>query len=984
MAAVKLLALSLLLAGSSAAQAITQCPTDEPRWTSPSGKIWAFCNGADYEGPSVSVSQNIANAQTCADLCSKTNDCSKSVYDKNTRACHIKGADNGLRWTANGRFVTSRNIGPITQCPGQETTTTTATGQIFTICPGSDWWGASTQILQNYNSAADCAAQCGKTNGCSKSVYDNSAKACHIKGADNGLTFVADNRFTTARFTGNSGPITQCPGQETTTTTPTGQIFTICGNTDYVGPSTQILQNYNNAADCAALCGKTNGCSKSVYDTTTKSCHVKGPDNQLTWKVDSRFITSRLTGNATPNGQIITQCPTQETTTKLASGQTFATCGSTDYEGPSTQIVPNYNNVADCVSLCDRTNGCVKIVYDTQSRDCHIKGPDNGLVWKTNTRFISARRTAAGNTPANGVAITQCPTQETTYTAPNGFVYKTCAGSDYQGPTVRVYPNYANAADCAKLCGATSPCDKSVFDSSNGDCHLKASDTYGLQWTANTRFISTRRVDVGNVGKWGPLITFPIIPVAAAVVPSDPSRLLLWSAWGANNFGGDPGFTQFADYNWKTGAMSQRQVANTQHDMFCPGISTLTDGRVIITGGSSAAVASIFSPANNGFSRAPNMKIARGYQSSATLSDGKVFTIGGSYSGGIATKNGEVYDPSSNSWTLLNGAKANNLLTTYDAEGAWRTDNHAWLYSWRDGTVFQAGPSKQMNWYGTSDQGSVQGAGIRDSANDAMCGANVMYDTGKIFAAGGSQSYTNSDAFTRVFLITIGQPFQTPTVERAPDMRYARGFGDAIALPDGKVLMVGGQKRSLVFTDTDSALAAELFDPATKTWKVLAEMKIPRNYHSVALLLADGTVFSGGGGLCSSGYGNSDAWCNRAVDHADAQIFSPPYLFNDDGTAATRPTINSVSSQTVRPGGRLTANMGDSNAYTFSFVRMGTSTHSINTDQRRISLNTVSQSGSSYTITLPNDYGVLIPGYWYLFALNKAGTPSIASIVQVK
>ena len=36
----------------------------------------------------------------------------------------------------------------------------------------------------------------------------------------------------------------------------------------------------------------------------------------------------------------------------------------------------------------------------------------------------------------------------------------------------------------------------------------------------------------------------------------------------------------------------------------------------------------------------------------------------------------------------------------------------------------------------------------------------------------------------------------------------------------------------------------------------------PRNYHSVALLLPDGRVFSGGGGLCGP--------C--ATNHPDAQI----------------------------------------------------------------------------------------------------------------
>lgn len=181
---------------------------------------------------------------------------------------------------------------------------------------------------------------------------------------------------------------------------------------------------------------------------------------------------------------------------------------------------------------------------------------------------------------------------------------------------------------------------------------------------------------------------------------------------------------RFADYNWKTGAVSAREVANTNHDMFCPGISSLQDGRILITGGSNAEAVSIYNPSTNQFTRGPNMKQARGYQTSVTLSDGRVFTIGGSYSGGIRRKPGEVYDPRTNAWTLLPGADP-VPLETVDREGQWRQDNYAWLFPWSNGSIFQAGPSKAMHWYSVNNGGSVQDAGVRDAANDAMCGVNV-------------------------------------------------------------------------------------------------------------------------------------------------------------------------------------------------------------------------------------------------------------------
>lgn len=190
--------------------------------------------------------------------------------------------------------------------------------------------------------------------------------------------------------------------------------------------------------------------------------------------------------------------------------------------------------------------------------------------------------------------------------------------------------------------------------------------------------------------------------------------------------------------------------------------------------------------------------MARGYQSSTTTSDNRVFTIGGAYSGPRKGKDGEVYDPATNAWTALPNAKMKAMLTT-DHEGIWREDNHAWLFGWKNASVFQAGPSKAMNWYGTKGTGSQVAAGIRDPIDDAMCGIFVMYDAtaGKILSAGGAPDYTNADANARAHITTIGEPNTPAKVERVADMAYPRGFSNAVVLPDGKVLVSGGQKRSL-------------------------------------------------------------------------------------------------------------------------------------------------------------------------------------------
>ncbi|CZS90726.1 related to galactose oxidase precursor [Rhynchosporium agropyri] len=509
-----------------------------------------------------------------------------------------------------------------------------------------------------------------------------------------------------------------------------------------------------------------------------------------------------------------------------------------------------------------------------------------------------------------------------------------------------------------------------------------------LTFSSYTAAQSNTTSDKASLGAWGPVIQFPVIPAGAFVVSEKPrsTRLLLFSAFKEQTFGYGGAKTQFADYNTETGVVSQRTISNTQHEMFCPGISAMQDGRVIITGGSDAARASIFDPSTNSFVSAPNMTMARGYQASVTLSSGKVFTIGGSWSGGVRTKDGEIYDPATNEWTKLPGALVKGALTE-DIEVDKR-DNHMWFFGWRDNSVFQAGPSRQMNWYSAAGTGSVQAAGTRD-AEDAMCGIFVMYDAlrGKILTAGGSTYYHNVEPNNRANHITIGAPGSAPIVERLPSMAFPRAFANAVVLPTGHVLITGGQTLSRAFTDENSTLVPELFDPKSMTFRQLTPMVTPRNYHSTSLLLADGRVFTGGGGLC---YDPNNFCPDIKSDHPDGEIFSPPYLFNADGSNAQRPVImglstdSSSSGDSVKAGGSITVTVDKPQAdLTFAMLRAGTNTHSVNTDQRRVPMEDVQMNGSQYVLSVPNDYGIMIPGDWFVFVISGQGTPSVAQTVTV-
>lgn len=93
----------------------------------------------------------------------------------------------------------------------------------------------------------------------------------------------------------------------------------------------------------------------------------------------------------------------------------------------------------------------------------------------------------------------------------------------------------------------------------------------------------------------------------------------------------------------------------------------------------------------------------------------------------------------------------------------------------------------------------------------------------------------------------------------------------------------------------------------------------------------------------------------------DAEIFSPGYLFNLDGSAAKRPVINSLSASTAAVGSSLTVTT-DSAVTRFSLIRYGSTTHTVNTDQRRTPLTAVSSNGNSYTVTISKRCGYCIAG----------------------
>lgn len=92
------------------------------------------------------------------------------------------------------------------------------------------------------------------------------------------------------------------------------------------------------------------------------------------------------------------------------------------------------------------------------------------------------------------------------------------------------------------------------------------------------------------------------MPVSAAIEWAT-GRLLVWSSFSWNGFVGASGHqTVTAIYDPVTQLVSDRTVTNTDHDMFCEGLSLDANGRIVAVGGNSDRGTSIYDSTSDSWS----------------------------------------------------------------------------------------------------------------------------------------------------------------------------------------------------------------------------------------------------------------------------------------------------------------------------------------------------------------------------------------------
>jgi hypothetical protein len=455
-------------------------------------------------------------------------------------------------------------------------------------------------------------------------------------------------------------------------------------------------------------------------------------------------------------------------------------------------------------------------------------------------------------------------------------------------------------------------------------------------------------------GQWQTLpATMPINPVHVALLRT--GKLLVVS--GSGNV---PSNTNYQAGIWDpaTDTVTTQPLA---WDMFCNGMVILPDGRPFVVGGTLAydpfhgyAKTAAFDPATGQFTDLDSMAHGRWYPTVTTLGDGAIMAFSGLNESGPTNTAVEIYTVGSG-WSQ-------------EYPSGWTPPLYPRLHLLPNGNVFYSGPtngsmlfdSTTHNWSYVAATNYSSGRTYGSAVLLGLTPANG-YDP-RVMIFGGSNPAT---ATTEIIDLAAG----TPTWQWGPPMSQPRIEMNAVLLPTGKVLALGGSTNDE--DATTASLNADLFDADGGSMTAAGQNTFPRLYHSVAILLPDGRVWVAGGNP------------TRGTYEPHMEIYSPAYLFAADGSLAPRPAVTAVSSAAIGYGNTFQVQTPDSASITSAvLMRAGAVTHAFDMDQRLVGMSFTAGNGV-LTVTAPPNGNIAPPGYYMIFLLNAAGVPSVGTFVQI-
>jgi hypothetical protein len=613
-----------------------------------------------------------------------------------------------------------------------------------------------------------------------------------------------------------------------------------------------------------------------------------------------------------------------------------------------------------------------------------VLGPDPGP--QTTTASVSGLEgspvtfvsTATEGPPTGGIVITtNPPTEALDKEVFDPATQPAVRVTDANGPVAGVQVTASIVSGSGSLEGNTVASTNANGDVVFGDLGISGTGEHTLEFTAGTATVQSSPVNVSalpneaTVGKWGPLVNWDIVPLHMTLMPN--GKIV---AWGKTDVGAD---TMGMPRIWDpaSGPPSAAQMLQTDSMLFCAGHTLMPDGRLMASGGhlkdDRGTATTTFFTQDGAVQEGPNMAHARWYPTVTVLEDGRALTMGGRDQDNAVVKIPEIWED--NQWVALPGASA--------VEIPYYPRN---FVDPKNGLIFYAGERVQSRWFnvdGTSagGRGAWTPGPLHVWPNNRDYGSAIMYEVGKILyvGGGGNANWRQAPDDPKVNIPTataetIDLNATVPTWQPTGSMAFPRRHMNATILPDGQVLATGGTRgggKLVDFSDANAIRAAELWNPATGQWTTLSSNSVTRVYHSVSLLLPDGTVLHGSSGDAMDG----TAVVPKQKNH---EIFSPPYLFK-----GARPTIASAPAQVGYGQTFSVATPNGAQVDAVRWIRLGSVTHAFDASARANTLS-FQISGGNIEVTAPSGPRLAPPGHYLLFILNRNGVPSPGKVVRVQ
>ncbi|MHB1318227.1 MAG: kelch repeat-containing protein, partial [Anaerolineae bacterium] len=258
----------------------------------------------------------------------------------------------------------------------------------------------------------------------------------------------------------------------------------------------------------------------------------------------------------------------------------------------------------------------------------------------------------------------------------------------------------------------------------------------------------------------------------------------------------------------------------------------LADGRVLVAGGCDPwsnvlATAELYDPQTGTWSTTGSMGLARQGHSATLLQDGRVLVAGGSGNSmsGPSFTSVEIYDPDSGQWSetgALNYGRSSHTATLL-----------------ADGAVLVTGGYSETYMHTRLQSAELYhpGTGVwteTDSLSAPLAEhtATAVHD-GRVVVIG--DLYRDTGTITEVYDPLSGQWTSGASLPLVALQNHA-----AALLPDGRVLVVGGQEAGY------ATASARIYDPALAEWTSTGSLLTAR-YGATALSLGDGTIVAIGG-----------------------------------------------------------------------------------------------------------------------------------------